>query len=88
MTTVVVIVPPVGPPIPVVVGRSVGGGLFLNDAMRRRDLEYLEDDGREIYLNGTIAYRCWRLLYLFTCVTWVNKTLFLSCCLSCLVCGL
>lgn len=57
MTTVVVIVPPVGPPIPVVVGRSIGDGLFLNEAMRRRDLEYLEDqEGRRIYLNGTIDY--------------------------------
>lgn len=57
MTTVVVIVPPVGPPIPVVVGRSIGDGLFLNDAVRRRDFEYLEDEGLRIYLNGTIAYR-------------------------------
>ena len=57
MTTVVVIVPPVGPPIPVVVGRSIGGVLLLNYAMRRRDFEYFEDEGRRIYLNGTIAYR-------------------------------
>ena len=57
MTTVVVIVPPVGPPIPVVVGRSIGGALLLNYAMRRRDFEYFEDEGRRIYLNGTIAYR-------------------------------
>ena len=57
MSTVVVIVPPVGPPIPVVVGRSLDGELFLNDAVRRRDLDYLEDEGRRIYLNGTIVYR-------------------------------
>ena len=57
MSTVVVIVPPVGPPIPVVVGRSLDGDLFLNDAVRRRDFDHLEDEGRRIYLNGTIVYR-------------------------------
>ena len=57
MSTVVVIVPPVGPPIPVVVGRSLDGELFLNDAVRRRDFDHLEDEGRRIYLNGTIVYR-------------------------------
>ena len=57
MTTVVVIVPPVGPPVPVVVGRFIGDDLLLNDGMRRHDLEYLEERGRKIYLNGTMAYR-------------------------------
>ena len=57
MTTVVVFVPPVGPPIPVVVGRSIGNDLILNDELRRGDLEYLEERGRRIYLNGTMAYR-------------------------------
>jgi hypothetical protein len=59
MTTVVVIVPPIGPPIPVAVGRAVGGKLFLNQGLERKDLQYLEDEneGKRLYLNGTIVFR-------------------------------
>ncbi len=65
MSTVVVIVPPVGPPIPVVVGRAIDGQLVLDDGLEREDLAYLEDetDGKKMYLNGTISYRSLSEIY-------------------------
>jgi len=56
MSTVITIVPPVGPPVVVPVGRAVKDkGIFLDSRFKKSDV-YFEDGASKIFPNGTIIY--------------------------------
>ena len=63
MTMIITIVPPVGPPIPVLVGRAIQDEpqnpfeIFLDESMDKEGVYFETEDSSKIFPNGTIVYK-------------------------------
>lgn len=62
MTMVITIVPPVGPPIPVLVGRAIQKApnasyeIFLNEELEKDGVYFETQESTKLFPNGTIIY--------------------------------
>ena len=60
MTMIITIVPPVGPPVPVLVGKAIQNApnatfdVYLDDKFDRDDVYFETEDSSMIFPNGTI----------------------------------
>ena len=57
MAMVIVIVPPVGPPIPVIVGRALKDGTVFMDQRFKDPRVFFEDGQTKLFPNGTLVYQ-------------------------------
>jgi len=56
MAMVITIVPPIGPPIPVIVGRALqDGNVFLDDRFKKPGV-FFQDGDTKMFPNGTMLY--------------------------------
>ena len=62
MTMVITIVPPVGPPVPVLVGRAIQKSpnasyeIYLNEELEKDGVYFETQDATKLFPNGTIIY--------------------------------
>ena len=63
MTMIVTVVPPVGPPTPMIVGRAIqtaqneGFDVYLDDKLDKEGVYFENEDLTMIFPNGTIVYQ-------------------------------
>ena len=63
MTMVITVVPPVGPPIPVIAGRAIQTSpdqdyeVYLDDIFEKDGVYFEVEDSSMVFPNGTIIYK-------------------------------